>query len=346
MNVSTGAVTSVSKSNRISLVLENVSTSAANQTLTLYMSALPCTTGALTIKVKNSSRIEYSANLATKTLVAGHAYKWTASPAAPVVNYGEAPSTAAAVDLGLSVKWANMNVGATTASDYGTYFAWGEVTGCQRKSSDGSCIAATMDGYPSSWTGSTNSNYVSGNSKSDYGTWESCTTYKWGTYNNNFTAYKYNVSSSYGTVDNRTTLESSDDAAVVNWGGDWRMPTDAELTDLFCNCYWVWTDSYDGSGINGYIVYEAKNTSDKGGKVKRGSTPSSSYSLSDNHIFLPCAGRRYSSSFDDVGSNGLYWSSSLYENNCDEAWFLYLGDYVTYGAKGRFYGGSVRAVCP
>lgn len=31
------------------------------------------------------------------------------------------------VDLGLSVKWATMNVGAGSPSDYGDYFAWGEV---------------------------------------------------------------------------------------------------------------------------------------------------------------------------------------------------------------------------
>ena len=31
------------------------------------------------------------------------------------------------VDLGLSVKWATMNVGATPSSAYGDYFAWGEV---------------------------------------------------------------------------------------------------------------------------------------------------------------------------------------------------------------------------
>lgn len=31
-----------------------------------------------------------------------------------------------AVDLGLSVKWASMNVGAKTASGFGSYFAWGE----------------------------------------------------------------------------------------------------------------------------------------------------------------------------------------------------------------------------
>ncbi len=30
------------------------------------------------------------------------------------------------VDLGLSVKWATMNVGASSPTDYGSYFAWGE----------------------------------------------------------------------------------------------------------------------------------------------------------------------------------------------------------------------------
>lgn len=31
------------------------------------------------------------------------------------------------VDLGLSVKWASMNIGATSCEDYGSYFAWGEI---------------------------------------------------------------------------------------------------------------------------------------------------------------------------------------------------------------------------
>lgn len=33
-----------------------------------------------------------------------------------------------AVDLGLSVKWANYNVGATTPEEFGGYFAWGETS--------------------------------------------------------------------------------------------------------------------------------------------------------------------------------------------------------------------------
>lgn len=30
------------------------------------------------------------------------------------------------VDLGLSVKWATMNIGAERITDHGSYFAWGE----------------------------------------------------------------------------------------------------------------------------------------------------------------------------------------------------------------------------
>lgn len=83
------------------------------------------------------------------------------------------------VDLGLSVKWATMNVGASKPEDYGDYFAWGETT--------------------------------------------TKTTYNWSTYKycngSSSTLTKYNTDSSYGTVDNKTTLDLSDDAANANWGG-------------------------------------------------------------------------------------------------------------------------------
>lgn len=41
-------------------------------------------------------------------------------------NKADASDEAEAVDLGLSVKWASMNVGAKKATDFGTYYAWGE----------------------------------------------------------------------------------------------------------------------------------------------------------------------------------------------------------------------------
>ena len=105
------------------------------------------------------------------------------------------------VDLGLSVKWATCNVGASKPEEYGDYFAWGET---QPKT--------TYD-----WS-----------------------TYKWcnGSYD---TQTKYCTNSSYGTVDYKTQLELSDDAVRANWGGSWRMPTKAEQDELREQCIWSWT---------------------------------------------------------------------------------------------------------
>ena len=113
-----------------------------------------------------------------------------------------------AVDLGLSVKWATFNVGATKPEEYGGYYAWGETE-----------------------------------EKEDY-SWE---TYKWcnGSYD---TMTKYCTDSSYGTVDNKTVLDLEDDVAHVKWGGDWRMPTTDEQDELRNNCTWEWTTLNGVSG--------------------------------------------------------------------------------------------------
>jgi hypothetical protein len=186
------------------------------------------------------------------------------------------------VDLGLSVKWATCNVGATKPEEYGDYFAWGET---QPK---------------------------------DYYDWS---TYKWcnGSYN---TLTKYNNSSSYGTVDNKTQLELSDDAARANWGGSWRMPTRAEQDELRENCTWTWTTQ---NGVNGYKVTSKKN---------------------GNSIFLPAAGYRYDSSLYDAGSHGHYWSSSLYTGSPNYAYDLsFYSDIVDWSYGSRYVGFTVRPVC-
>lgn len=226
------------------------------------------------------------------------------------------------VDLGLpsGTKWATANIGAKKSQDYGNYYAWGETT--------------TKDYYD--W-----SNYKFG---SDYLT-------------------KYCDNSDYGKgdfTDNKVVLEPVDDAAYVNWGGKWRMPTRAQQEELRDECYWVWTDSYNDSNVAGYIVYKAKESSDKGKQIyvqsshsKRepsGETPSLSYSLFDAHIFLPAAGYRSRSDLSYAGSGGYYWSSSLCVGyNPYGAWRLnlFLDDGVDVwdgSGSGRPRGLSVRAV--
>ena len=88
--------------------------------------------------------------------------------------------------------------------------------------------------------------------------------------------------------DGTYVLAPEHDAAHVQWGGGWRMPTYQELNDLYHNkCDWTWTTQ---NGVKGYVV--------------RGRGDYASHS-----IFLPCAGYGYGTSLYDAGSLGYYWSS-------------------------------------
>ena len=187
--------------------------------------------------------------------------------------------TKEAVDLGLSVKWATCNVGATAPEEYGNHYAWGE--------------NATKNDY--SWT-----------------------TYKYGSDYKALT--KYCTDSNYGTVDNKTTLEATDDAATANWGEAWRMPTDDEWQELIDNCTWTWTT------LNGKNGYEVKATN-------------------GNSIFLSAAGYRKDDELYDAGSSCRYWSSSLnmYDPYNAQNMGVYSDDH-SMGSDYRYYGRSIRPV--
>ena len=192
------------------------------------------------------------------------------------------------VDLGLpsGLKWATCNVGANSPEWYGYYFAWGE----------------TEPKYNYDWN-----------------------TYKYCNYNGSYyTMTKYCTNSSYGTVDNKTTLELIDDAAHVNWGGNWRMPTKAEYDELMSssNCTWTWTTQ---NGVKGYKVASKIN---------------------GNSIFLPAAGYHRYGGLIDAGSHGFYWSSSLSSSYSSNAYDLgFTLDFIAWYGNYRDYGQSVRAVC-
>lgn len=111
------------------------------------------------------------------------------------------------------------------------------------------------------------------------------------------------------------------DAATVNWGGTWRMPTKEELKELVDECTWEWM-THDN--INGYKV-----TGPNG-----------------NSIFLPAAGYRYNSSLHNAGELGFYWSSTTDDKDyCKDVYFLGIDESGRYLASGAvFYGRSVRPV--
>ena len=182
----------------------------------------------------------------------------------------------------------------------------------------------------------------------DYYSWgETATkeTYDWSTYfdtnDGGQTFGKYN------NDDGKTELETSDDVASQTWGGKWQMPTRAMIEELKSKCYWVWTTTYNGKSVNGYIVYKAKNDPDKGAKVTSGSSPSSDYDVAtDPHLFLPAAGFRQGSKLSDEGLKGYYWSRSLDPSDSQNAYNLHFhsGGVLGYCTSSRDCGFAVRPV--
>jgi len=150
------------------------------------------------------------------------------------------------VDLGLSVKWATCNVGANTPEEFGDYFAWGETA-----------------------------------PKSEY-TWSS---YTYCTDDEGKKFSKYVLKKRQGDKDGKNTLDLSDDAAHVNWGDNWRMPTSQEVNELCQKCQFVLEEM---NGVMGYRVYSRVNK---------------------NSIFIPFAGSYSTDIFNPEG--GAYWTSNL-----------------------------------
>ena len=201
------------------------------------------------------------------------------------------------VDLGLpsGTTWATCNIGATKPEEYGDYFAWEE----------------------------TSSKEI----------------YAWDTYKHANGQYnqltKYCDSEKHGKngfADNKHTLDSEDDAAYVNWGSKWCMPTAAQQEELLNECYCVWTDNYNGSGVKGWIIYKTKSASDKGVKIGEGETASTSYiyTLHDTHIFLPNTGYRCDGDPFKSRSYGNYLSSTLDKYNPCNAHKIFLYPYDVY----------------
>ena len=206
--------------------------------------------------------------------------------------------------------WATCNIGAENSWDYGDYYAWGETT---TKDTYAWGNYAFMQAGQSDWKHITKYTFADG--ETDGTLW-----YDGGNFigdgKTDFAAYDY-----------------ADDAARRIWGGDWRIPTDAEWTALRdASLYdWVWKTDYNGSGKNGMLVTR-----------KTGTGP-----CAGNFIFLPAAGHRgYTGpGLNSAGSKGYYWSSSLSEAYSDCARDVFFSSDGVYRDRiTRYYGQSLRPV--
>ena len=191
------------------------------------------------------------------------------------------------VDLGLpsGTLWATCNVGASRPEEYGDFFAWGET--------------------------------------------ESKNEFNWTTYKHcqgeNYTMTKYVNSDAWGVrVDNLVELLPEDDAATVNWGDNWQMPSTEQFTELI-------------DKENTTIQWETVN----GIPGKRITSK-----INGNSIFFPAAGIRGETNAIYERSDCICWSRSLNIYAANEADYLLLplGGYNCVHYNMRGYGITVRPV--
>lgn len=161
------------------------------------------------------------------------------------------------IDLGLpsGTLWATTNIGARLPEEPGDYFAWGETKPKQEYS---------WNTYKYSYRD--NSKFFHENQMTKY-----CTNEK------------------DGTVDNKTELEPTDDAAVVNWGSNWRIPSREQIKELSDKCEWKKTTLLGRK------------------KVFRVTGPNG------NVLILPCGGKFLGRGLIDIvgEASALYWSRTL-----------------------------------
>ena len=194
------------------------------------------------------------------------------------------------VDLGLpsGTLWATMNVGASKPSDYGLFFQWGDTSGYTADQ------VGTGDGKKAfSWAD-----------------------YKWNPSGDGKTFTRYAATDSI--------LELKDDAAHVNMGGSWHMPSPTQISELLNTAYTTnkWTTQ---DGVNGRLFTSKK-------------APSKS-------IFIPAAGSAWDGSVYGRGGNGGVWSSMLSSSSVNSGQNLnFRSDYAYLFSNYRSSGFSVRGV--
>ncbi len=215
------------------------------------------------------------------------------------------------VDLGLpsGLMWATRNLDVTRQNGFAesvyqyecSFFSWGNTFGINPK-------AGVTSG----------TNAFVGN-------------YDWGTTNDGTYADTYGASIT-ATTFGGNNCGLGNDAARMNLGGNWRLPTTEEFSELYSNCDTITSDgtvlsSTDRrttvNGITGLLLRSKIN-----GK----------------RLFFPCSGNGNGSSWNNRGANGVYWSSSLYSASQGRNLNFNSGGVNPQNNNNRFYGFAVRAV--
>lgn len=225
----------------------------SNGKLTIYAMMAPGNYSKTKFNVRLQGTDVLVGTMSGKDLVAGYAYMMSCS-----IN-PETKASVSYVDLGVpsGTLWASNNIGADKTYSAGSLFAWGET-------SPKSKFPFSSYSYGS---GSNRFNkYVNNSEKYGESTWWLFRTFYF--------------------IDNKSVLESEDDAAIYNLGSDYRMPTVDEFNELITYCDWNYTTE---QGVKGWKVSNRANR--------------------DAYIFLADGGNRESGT--ETAGYGYYWTTQL-----------------------------------
>ena len=219
------------------------------------------------------------------------------------------------VDLGLpsQLKWAKCNIGANSEEEAGLYFQWGDTQGYTAE---------------------------------QVGDGEGLKAFRWASYKFSIDGSSSNFSK-YNKSDGKGILDPEDDAAHVNMGGNWRMPTLDECKELCLNTdiYLVPTDGAEIQGTAQELISGIQITWES--QVEGTLKGIKFYKKGDKqtYMFVPASGVANGGSLLDVGQYSSLWSSSLDSFNVYSAKsirFHAINGFV--GSSYRYDGRSVRGV--
>ena len=231
------------------------------------------------------------------------------------------------IDLGLTsgTLWADRNIGATNIYDGGKLFQWGDPT-------------------PYDIPEHTNGTINGGQKRFGWGD------YKWNPSGDGSTFTKYNE------ADRKTTLDPEDDAAHVNMGSDWRMPTKEQVIELFnettqelyakltpdSDPVKVADGTYSGSGdFVSWTYIDGHTSGEASGKLAYMKLLSSN----GNFLVVPSSVGVNDGNVSVVGNHGTFGSSSVSSDYINDAQY---GDFYNdiYGVydNNRYIGVGVRGV--
>lgn len=213
------------------------------------------------------------------------------------------------VDMGLEsgVKWAKANIDLTQANGFAkspfqyecSFFSWGNIFGHNPKTN------TTFD-------------------------------YDWGGANNADPCYEGQV---YGSTPGNTLTASFSadggfDAARVNLGAPWRMPTSAEFVNLFANIIYI---DANGNEVDTTMTDKRVTVNGVTGLYLQSK-------INGNRLFFPCSGYGAGRSRDNRGSYGYYWSSTWYSARYARVLGFSSGGVFPQNNGSRYVGVPVRAV--